>query len=85
MMNRGRAYRRHQWWRAKARAARFVRWLFAGDREWVSAKRIARYAVDRTPCSCPMCGNPRKWVGEVTRQEMLASDSRNDSDIGRCG
>jgi hypothetical protein len=26
----------------------------------------------RVPCSCPMCGNPRKHFGEVTRQEKLA-------------
>ena len=21
-------------------------------------------------CSCPMCGNPRKWFGEKTLQEV---------------
>ena len=23
-------------------------------------------------CSCPMCGNPRRHFGEITRQEKLA-------------
>jgi hypothetical protein len=70
---RGLAYRRHQWQRAKERAARYLRWLFAGSLHWVTAKKVARHAVDRTPCSCPMCGNPRRWTGEVTRQEWRAA------------
>lgn len=24
----------------------------------------------RVPCSCQMCGNPRKYFGELTRQEL---------------
>jgi len=27
----------------------------------------------RKRCSCWMCGNPRKWSGEKTRQEKLAA------------
>jgi len=26
----------------------------------------------RKPCSCAMCGNPRKYFGEKTRQEIEA-------------
>ncbi len=26
-----------------------------------------------TLCSCSMCGNPRKYFGEITRQETLAA------------
>jgi len=26
----------------------------------------------RAACSCPMCGNPRRWFGEVTLQEKKA-------------
>lgn len=26
----------------------------------------------RKPCSCYMCGNPRKWFNELTRQEKLS-------------
>ena len=27
---------------------------------------------NNTVCSCWMCGNPRKYFGEVTRQEKMA-------------
>ena len=27
---------------------------------------------NRQPCSCPMCGNLRRWFGVVTRQERKA-------------
>ena len=30
---------------------------------------VARNTRDRTPCSCPMCGNKRRWFGEKTMQE----------------
>ena len=29
----------------------------------------------RVPCSCGMCGNPRK-LGEITRQEIRANDEQ---------
>ena len=32
-----------------------------------------RLANTATLCSCWMCGNPRKYFGEVTRQEILAA------------
>jgi len=33
---------------------------------------IARRATTRKPCSCWMCGNPRKFFGEKTIQEKRA-------------
>ena len=30
------------------------------------------------PCSCYMCGNPRKYYGVVTRQEKIAALSEID-------
>ncbi len=71
----GFAYRRHQWGRAKGRAVRYLRWLFSDDAQWITPKRIARHALDRTICSCAMCGNPRHFTGEVTRQEMRLAES----------
>jgi hypothetical protein len=33
-----------------------------------------RYFADNLKkCSCPICGNPRKWQGELTIQEIRAS------------
>lgn len=36
-------------------------------KDYVSAK-----AETPKPCSCFMCGNPRKWFGEKTVQERRA-------------
>lgn len=69
---RGLSFRRHQWRRARGRAVRQLRWLFTSDSEWITGKLIARWAVDRTPCSCWMCGNPRRYTGARTRQEQRA-------------
>lgn len=30
---------------------------------------VGKYANTRQPCSCYMCGNPRKYLGEKTIQE----------------
>ncbi|WP_165251299.1 hypothetical protein [Paludisphaera soli] len=71
MIERGRAYRRQQWQRAKARAVRLVRLLGLS----LDPPRVAlAYAVDRKPCSCWMCGNPRRHLGERTRQERRFDD-----------
>jgi hypothetical protein len=34
-------------------------------------------AKNNTVCSCWMCGNPRKYLGQLTRQEILASLSED--------
>ncbi|MEZ6139602.1 MAG: hypothetical protein R3B84_03435 [Zavarzinella sp.] len=60
--------------RARARAARYLRWLFA-DNAWVTSRQVARYATDRAPCSCFLCGNPRRHTGERTWQETEQSKS----------
>jgi len=33
---------------------------------------LGRFRKVRAICSCWMCGNPRKWLNEKTRQEKLA-------------
>lgn len=65
------AYRRHQLSRARKRSLHYLRWLYS-DRRWITTKAIARHAIDRAPCSCWMCRNPRHFLGEVTRQELRA-------------
>lgn len=72
---RGRAYHRYQWRRAKRRAIRYLSWLWPSDPDWLSPKLVARYAVSRAPCSCHRCGNPRRFTGRVTRQELRVSSS----------
>lgn len=64
---RGRAIRRHQLRVAKARARRQLM-------EWEvppTPTRVGLHAGTRAICSCWMCGNPRRYEGERTRQELL--------------
>lgn len=37
-----------------------------------------KYSETRTPCSCHMCGNPRKHFNELTKQEILADISTEE-------
>lgn len=34
-----------------------------------SMRRIGQLSRTKTPCSCSMCGNPRKYFGELTMRE----------------
>lgn len=64
---RDRGFRRHQQARVKARVRRYY-YGWAGS----SARTLGRTARTRTPCSCWMCGNPRRTQGEITAQERRA-------------
>ena len=66
---RGLAYRRHQVDRIRRkRLSYYGGWPREDD-------RIAGLLVHTaTLCSCPFCGNPRKWFGQATRQERQAAD-----------
>ena len=68
-MTRDRNFRRHQTHRAKGRARRTV--VLLGLPHAITPKVIGRWATDRTPCSCVMCGNPRHFTGEASRQELI--------------
>ena len=59
-----RALRRHHIARLK-RARRFYFWL-----DWTeNPVALGRLVHTATPCSCYMCGNPRKYFLELTVQE----------------
>lgn len=61
-----RAERRHHYERMKRRASRvFAAWI--GHHDTPDAR--GRFARTRKPCSCYMCGNPRKHFDEPTVQE----------------
>lgn len=62
-----RALRRHHMERMKQKATRLYGGYAAGR-----PKSIGRLANTRVPCSCYMCGNPRKHFLEITKQEKLA-------------
>ena len=65
-------------WRALRRANNLRikknrRWLWRIDHAQVGWEKAWGRAVKTpTPCSCPMCGNPRKFFGELTMQERRA-------------
>ena len=71
-MSKSRADRRHHHQRMIDKVKNFY-WLQA-DKYWGSEekrqKHIRKMAETRTPCSCYMCGNPRKMFKEVTFQEQ---------------
>ncbi|QDV38599.1 hypothetical protein [Tautonia plasticadhaerens] len=72
--NRGRAARRHQRSRMIERARRCLK--FTGipdpDREAFALRNHDHLAS----CSCWMCGNPRRHLGEPTIQERRGDDAR---------
>lgn len=67
-----RSERRHRTWRIKAKYYRRLR----RDEWWQpTEKEAGRFANHGKACSCWMCGNPRKYLGEPTLQERRANDS----------
>ena len=70
---RGIAFRRWRLGLARRREWRRLRWQlgFAAP-NGVADPLVARAAAHPTKCSCWMCGNPRKFTGETTRQEADA-------------
>jgi hypothetical protein len=68
----GRDYRRRQMARAKQHALRLLRVMWDLPQDWLTARVIGKHAADRTPCSCSMCGNPRRHFGQATLQEQRA-------------
>ena len=65
-MEKGRAYRRAQAARLKAKRRRY-RNAARGERD------VGLLLHTATRCSCWMCGNPRRYWGERTIQEIRQS------------
>ncbi len=63
-MSRSRAWRRHHAWRMKRRVE-----VYYGGYARGKPRPRGRLARTRQPCSCFMCGNPRRYWREVTLQE----------------
>ena len=64
-----RAIRRHQRQRIIAK-----RYKMVARGAWY-VKSAGHLGKNNTVCSCWMCGNPRKYLGLVTRQELLAKEA----------
>lgn len=75
---RGIAYRRHTEQKRKA-------WARKAGREWYGKeptdKQIGHLAHAPAMCSCYMCGNPRKWWKQKTRQELKLFNKVSDIEI----
>lgn len=66
-----RAVRRHHAQRMKQRVADY----YGGHARDVP-RQLGRLARTRTPCSCTMCGNPRRRLGERSLQERRIDGRR---------
>ena len=64
-----RAIRRHHYQRLKRLRRKKWEWRL---QEKISEGQAASYATTATPCSCWMCGNTRKYWGQVTMKEQIA-------------
>jgi hypothetical protein len=72
-----RALRRHHAQLRKVWVRRTLRHYFA-EGHALSARRVGMYSKTPKICSCFMCGNPRRFRGELTIQERRAT---LDSDL----
>ena len=68
-----RAYRRQQDAKRKAACAAFHREVCNCV---MTPELLARLATVRTPCSCPMCGNARKWA--KGKDKFTIQEKRHD-------
>lgn len=76
-----RAVRRDQEIRKKRKIEKIMKdsWGFSG--ELMDERNVGKTASTHgKPCSCPMCGNPRKYWNEKTKQEIVAELEEKDTD-----
>ena len=65
-MVRTKAYRIHHQKRMEAKARKYLTWT----------QNPEHFANHMKICSCPTCGNPRKWFNEKTMQERKADQNK---------
>ena len=67
------ALRRMHQRRAKLRSQRRLKVLFGPNPEFLTRRVIGIHAKTPRACSCSLCGNPRRFFRQVTRQEKVAA------------
>jgi rubredoxin len=74
------AIRRHHYERRKAAAKYLFQYIYKGPSAECAQDEgmMGLWANTRVPCSCPLCGNPRKHFNEITNQEYLAKISEEE-------
>jgi hypothetical protein len=81
---RNRSWRRAQRERVIANTRRWMKdngWFTDPFTRWddaEGAKRVRKTATAPHVCSSYCCGNPRKWFGEETHQEVLSRMKQRD-------
>jgi len=65
-----RATRRLEINKRKRRVRALIRSCYTSSHLADDAIYIGKLARTRKPCSCWMCGNPRKWTKQKTLQEL---------------
>ncbi|MES2257252.1 MAG: hypothetical protein V4724_01980 [Pseudomonadota bacterium] len=79
--NRKRAERRHHFARIKRKRLDYYGGQ-ALDMPRVDRLRVAGiYARTMPVCSCWMCGNPRRYLGEVTMQERRFAELAREEEL----
>ena len=67
---RDKTYRRLQTTKAKHKAAHILKRWWDWTQEEITDRDVGRMAnVHCKPCSCYMCGNPRRWFKDLSIQE----------------
>ena len=69
-----RALRRHHIWRLKQKRIKYGGSFILQDEQHEQAKHLGRLVHTATLCSCWMCGNPRRHLGEATLQEKRSME-----------
>lgn len=72
------AIRRHHVERIKQKVRKMLR-FWPPERE-VTDKEVGFLANTRCPCSKECCGNPRRYFGELTRQEIRTNEAELNGD-----
>lgn len=76
---RGIAYRRWTLDREKERAKHAIKEMHLPDTDYEPEEyAIGVWAHSRPRCSCAMCGNPRRWFGELTPQERRIAEAQQE-------
>lgn len=68
----GRALRRHHAERLKAKRAKYQTAWCQNMNQEAQNRIVGMMLHSATLCSCHMCGNPRKYFGERSLQELCA-------------
>ncbi len=77
---RGIAYRRWTLDREKERAQHAIKetWHVVDPDYEPDGRQVGVWAHSRPRCSCALCGNPRRWFGELTPQERRIAEAQQE-------